>query len=548
MKNILASLIVVLSALSCWGYEPIDSAVVLFRISHRQFDPTLGENRSSMNTFLERVKTAKSINNIDRIVVRAYASPDGEYNANNRLTGYRCEEISNYIIKNSGVDPTLIQSIPEGIAWAELRRRVAANKDVPSQEKVLDILDNTPLWIYDDRGRIVDGRKKQLQELDHGVPYRWLFDNIFPALRNAVAASLFLKSDATAAAMDSVATGIEGRLVGSSERLTAAESRLAAAESRLTNAEQIAAAAEAKKAAAEGLAATAEGHKATKSGLEAAGKGLTAVEEGREATKSGREAAAEGLSAVAKGHEAVAQGRLADAEALAEVAEKYAEAAEANLSTAENRLSLAEEINRQKGTKEIEEADVEGALKVSSEGLDHDPLHRFALKTNLLYDVLLMPNLELQWRINSLWSLSLEANVAWWKNDAKHKYYQILMVSPEVRRFVIPKGEWHGMYVGAFVGGGKFDLENGGTGYRGEGGMVGVSAGYMWPVTRTLSLEAELGLGYLYSRYKEYIPHDGHYLYQRTKDLNYFGPLKVKFALAWRFNDINKPKKVNPAL
>ena len=122
------------------------------------------------------------------------------------------------------------------------------------------------------------------------------------------------------------------------------------------------------------------------------------------------------------------------------------------------------------------------------------------------------------------------------------------MVSPEVRRWINPRAPWHGMYAGVFVGGGIFDLENGNKGGQGEAGLAGASFGYMWPITRTLSLEANIGVGYMYARYKEYRPYDGHYLYMRTKSMNYVGPLKLKFTIAWRFNDINKSKTVKPAL
>ncbi len=177
------------------------------------------------------------------------------------------------------------------------------------------------------------------------------------------------------------------------------------------------------------------------------------------------------------------------------------------------------------------------------EGQAHTPLHRFALATNFLYDAVLMPNLELQWRVNSRWSLSMEGNVAWWDKASRHKYYQIAMISPEIRYWMRPRGVWHGIYAGAFTGGGWYDLENGKTGYRGEGGLAGISFGVMWHIGNSLSLDAEVGAGYMYSRYKEYIPYDDHYLYQRTKSLNYFGPLKIKFSIAWRFYDINKSRK-----
>lgn len=189
-------------------------------------------------------------------------------------------------------------------------------------------------------------------------------------------------------------------------------------------------------------------------------------------------------------------------------------------------------------------SDSTGVYLQQTPGQLDKPVHRFALGTNIIYDAALIPNLEVQFRINDKWSVSLEGNVAWWKNDPKHKYYQIAMFSPEVRRWLRPRGPWHGMYLGLFAGGGWYDLENGKTGYRGEGGLGGLSFGYMWSIGKCLSLDAAIGAGYMYTRYKEYVPYDGHYLYQRTKNLNYFGPLKLKFSIAWRFCDINKSKKV----
>lgn len=162
---------------------------------------------------------------------------------------------------------------------------------------------------------------------------------------------------------------------------------------------------------------------------------------------------------------------------------------------------------------------------------------RMALKTNLLYDAALMPSLELEYKITDRWSVALEGNVAWWKNNPKHKYYQILTIIPEVKYHFNPDRQWAGHYVGLFAGGGKYDLENGGKGYYGEGGMLGVSYNYVFNVSKHLSFEAGIGVGALYTRYKEYIPVNGYYLYQTTKHTWYGGPLRLKFALEWRFWD-----------
>lgn len=173
-----------------------------------------------------------------------------------------------------------------------------------------------------------------------------------------------------------------------------------------------------------------------------------------------------------------------------------------------------------------------------------EPFYRMALKTNLLADVALMPSLEVEYLINEQWSVAAHGAVAWWSNEPAHKYYQISTIYPEARWWFKTKAPWHGHYLGLFAGGTWYDLERGARGYQGEGGFVGLSYGYMFPVSKCLSFEAGLGLGYLYTKYREYLPmpfgDDIHYVYQQTSVLNYIGPLKVKFAFVWRFLDSNK--------
>ena len=169
-------------------------------------------------------------------------------------------------------------------------------------------------------------------------------------------------------------------------------------------------------------------------------------------------------------------------------------------------------------------------------------------ETNLLYDALLMPSLEAEYRFNDRWTVNLEGEIAWWKNDGKHKYYQLATISPEVRWWFGQQknNPWHGHYLGLFGGFSWFDLENKENGYQGEAEIAGLSYGYMFPIARRLSLEAGLGLGYLHSKYEEYepVPHMGgtHYVYLQTKRVDYFGPLKLKLALVWHLQDINRKK------
>ncbi len=394
-----------------------DSAKVYFRLGHRQYDPSFQSNDKGMQPFLDEIRRQNAASNIESITVRSYASPDGTNTANKRLSENRCKSITGYLIEETRIDSSLIRAEAEGVAWEELRRMVAADARVPWQEEVLEVLDTTPLWVFDNNGKVVGGRKKSLMDLRGGVPYNWLFANIFPQLRNAVAVSLHVK-----------AANLPQPLPPAQEP----------------------------------------------------------------------------------------SGESDQSDKPDDQSDQFVKSDQSAIS---------------------DQADTKPAA-------DHDPYHRMALKTNLIYDALLMPNIELEYRFNDRWTVNAEGGVAWWKNDPKHKYYQIMNLSAEGRYwFKNYNRPWHGHYAGVFGGGGKYDLENGGRGYLGEMGYAGVSYGFMFPVSRCISFEASIGVGYLYTRYKEYMPLDGHYAYQQTSRTNYFGPLKLKFAFVWRFWDINKPKK-----
>ena len=532
-RTIITGLLVAVTAISALAQSPVDSAKVYFRIGYRQFDPSLGNNKATMDHFVDRVKQAAGSDDIHHLVVRSYASPDGSNAANQRLTYSRCEEITNYVVNATGIDASLVRAYPEGIAWEELRRLVATEPDVPSRESILEILDNTPVFVYDAEGNIVDSRKNRLLMLNGGEPYRWLYDNIFPRLRNAVAVSLFLKSDVRAA-RDAAA---------SAARAAANAAEAAAAAAR--------AASDASQAASRATSGIADAIRAAeKAAAEAARAAADASRAADEATVAAAKATAAADAAAVEDEVSGAKARAAEAEAARAVAEAAQASAEASRSAAEAAQATAEAIAAQMATDDAKTDAGQTAVEhaIDAQAGQGDPLHRFALKTNLLYYAALMPNIELQYRVSDLWTISLEGNVAWYHRESKHKYYQIAMISPEARRWLRPRGPWHGMYVGAFAGGVWYDLENGNNGYKGEAAMGGFSFGYMWPITRTLSLEAGIGLGYMHTRYREYIPYDGHYLYQRTKTTQYVGPLKLKLSLAWRFNDIKKTKKAIPTL
>ena len=166
------------------------------------------------------------------------------------------------------------------------------------------------------------------------------------------------------------------------------------------------------------------------------------------------------------------------------------------------------------------------------------PLSQFeawVVKTNLLYDALLSPSIEAEYRFAPHWSAHVDFSIAWWSKKSKHKYYQLVQLSPEARYWLNDRQYWKGHYIGAFVGAGHYDLSKGKDGYKGEFMMAGLSYGYMFPIGRCLSLDAGIGVGYLNTEYEEYLPIEGHYVYQQKSRTGYLGPVKARLSLVWHF-------------
>ena len=174
----------------------------------------------------------------------------------------------------------------------------------------------------------------------------------------------------------------------------------------------------------------------------------------------------------------------------------------------------------------------------SSEGFTWKKFaQNLALKTNLLYDVVLVPNVAIEYALNDHISINADWMYAWWSRDTKHDYWRTYGGNLEARYwFSNPKGRiLTGHHVGAYAGILTYDVEFGGTGYMGEkwSYMFGLSYGYSLPLYKKLNLDFEIGLGYFGGEYYEYEPEFGSYIWQQTKMRKWFGPTRAEISLVW---------------
>lgn len=428
MNKIGLCLFCCLSGSFLFAHSQEDTLQVYFRRGYAVLEPELRGNRETLEGLVVRLEAFRddTAGCVSQLSLRGNASPDGTAAANVRLTRKRVEAVLSYLRQWVEIPDGLVEVQANGFDWEGLQLRVEDDPECPARQEVLEVLSDTPEWMYDAQGRIVDGRRKRLMDLRGGVPYGYLAEKVFPDLRN-----------------------VSIILYGQGDQLQAQ-------------------------------------------------KEAPDPSDGRS--------------------QATVVGRVSDTQTVAE--------------------PMGEAVPEQTSSGK----DPEGVRKeeIAGDTLVQPPWHRLAIKTNLLYDAILMPSLEVEYRIDDRWSVAVEGSVAWWKRDRRHKYYQIATILPEGRYWFGTKKPWHGHYVGVFAGGSWYDLENGERGYKGEFFTTGVSYGYMFPIGRSLSIEAGLGVGFLYTTYEEYLPIDGHYVYQQTSRTNWFGPVKVKLALVWRLWDGKK--------
>ena len=98
------------------------------------------------------------------------------------------------------------------------------------------------------------------------------------------------------------------------------------------------------------------------------------------------------------------------------------------------------------------------------------PLY-LAVKTNLLYDALVVPNIGVDIYLGKRWSLAANWMYAWWKTDRRHRYWRTYGGDIEGRYWLGRKAKekpLQGHHIGLYAQLVTYDFEWGGRGYLGD--------------------------------------------------------------------------------
>ena len=406
---------------------------IYFRPGYSLLELSYRDNAANMKALTQGIQTIKGnpCVQLQHIRILSAASPEGNSALNKRVAKRRGERLRDYLKETLVLPDSIFTVSSAGEDWQGLASLIAREK-TPWRNKALQIIRHTPEWITRN-GKVVDGRKRQLQNLDGGKAWKYMLDNHFYTLRT-------------------------GAVVVCEVKTLAAESTPSAAEASL------------------------------------------------EQARPG-----------------------AHAEASLEQARP-------------------EPASQQSASQSPSSPPFPAIPSQVNPAQESPPAASyFALKSNLLYDALLVPNLSLEASIGSGWTLGAGGMFAWWSKDAKHRYWRIYGGYLEIRKYfgTLSKSKpLQGHHLGIYGDFLTYDFEFGAKGYQSKATYAaGIKYGYSHPIANRLNLDFALGIGYLHSNYKTYVPRDGCYVYQETKKQKWLGPTQAEISLVWLLGKGNTNKK-----
>ena len=395
---------------------------IYFRPGYSLLELSYRDNAANMKALTQGIQTIKGnpCVQLQHIRILSAASPEGNSALNKRVAKRRGERLRDYLKETLVLPDSIFTVSSAGEDWQGLAALIAKEK-TPWRNKALQIIRHTPEWVTRN-GKVVDGRKRQLQNLDGGKAWKYMLDNHFYTLRT-------------------------GAVVVCEVKTLAAESTPSAAEA----------------------------------------------------------------------------------------SQEQARSEQARLESASQSPSSPPFPA------------IPSQVHPSSESQAPPVASYFALKSNFLYDALLVPNLSLEASIGSGWTLGAGGMLAWWSKDAKHRYWRIYGGDLEIRKYfgTLSKSKpLQGHHLGIYGDFLTYDFEFGAKGYQSKATYAaGIKYGYSHPIANRLNLDFALGIGYLHSNYKTYVPRDGCYVYQETKKRKWLGPTQAEISLVWLLGKGNTNKK-----
>lgn len=172
----------------------------------------------------------------------------------------------------------------------------------------------------------------------------------------------------------------------------------------------------------------------------------------------------------------------------------------------------------------------------------------FAAKTNLLYDLTSTINIGAEAALAPKWSFDLSGNMNFWSFSHGKRWKQ-WMIQPEARYWLCRNMGGH--FFAAHALGGQYNVGHVNLDFlsflgdnfkefkdfRHQGWFAGagIGYGYSWILGKHWNLEAEIAVGYVYTRYDVYECAGCGKKVDTDREKHYIGPTKAAINLVYVF-------------
>ena len=200
---------------------------------------------------------------------------------------------------------------------------------------------------------------------------------------------------------------------------------------------------------------------------------------------------------------------------------------------AEARLAAEPTVagRRERQKAEAEKAALQNTLAGTPSETKITTDYHLSLRANLLRWATLTPDLGLEWRICPSWGIAVNGSWTSWNWSDKDRRYALWEVAPEIRYYMGEKKAW---YLGSMFKAGQFNYKISETGKQGDLMGGGITTGYQLRLNKALTLDFNLGMGYLNADFEKYEVIDGVRVRCGNETKNWCGPINAGVTLVWK--------------
>lgn len=580
MKKFLLVLFVsTLSAFAAYAQvsrEDVEKSVkVYFRQSESKLDVDYMDNKAALQKFAEEVKMYYNDPSarFGQVHIISGVSPEGSKQINDHIARMRAQSIVSWINREIKADVGYrVETM--GIDWSKLVELVEKDVNVPYRDEVLDILKNLPVSTIKN-GVELTPRFTALRTMRKGEPYKYIFDNLFTQMRFAAARIEFWREIIPVLNITSelplrfpaeggkgvvaFTKSIEDNIIPPAECPSEWIKSLQSSATDATFDVEPNDSTEPRTS----TVSIRYYDKVYDVPVEQEGEKEEIVPEKVDPTMTLTSAknvdfAAEGGKDVITYQKSVADDVVPTTTASEDWIESITPTEEGisytvaqNLSEEPRTATITVESYGEKHEVTVNQAGAKPSCK---------PFY-MGIKTNMLYDLGAIPNIGAEFYLGANFSIVGNWQYSWWKSDKKAWYWRTYGGDVALRYWMGKAsrnkpltGHHLGLY-GQMI---TYDFEVGGRGYIADSGFgkdksedaslgwnwaAGLEYGYSLPIARRLNIDFTLGVGYHWGTFKEYLPIDGHYVWQATKRRKYIGPTKCEISLVWLIGCGNYNKK-----